>query len=126
VNRVGVWRPGAIIPLGRRLPSAGRVDYVDRSYRVFASPRHVRFLEMEYAVPLEATVDAVRAVQRIVAELDAMRDLGGRPHWGKVHRRQASDLADAYAGWDRFQVVRDRMDPHRVFANPELDRVLGP
>jgi FAD/FMN-containing dehydrogenase len=56
----------------------------------------------------------------------AMRDLGGRPHWGKLHRRRAADLAPAYPQWDEFAAVRDRMDPDRRFANPELERVLGP
>jgi FAD/FMN-containing dehydrogenase len=32
--------------------------YVDRSYRVFTSPRRVRFVEMEYAVPREALREA--------------------------------------------------------------------
>jgi L-gulonolactone oxidase len=54
-----------------------------------------------------------------------MRDLGGRPHWGKLHRRRAADLAPSYPQWDEFAAVRDRMDPDRRFANPELERVLG-
>ncbi|HPU38374.1 MAG TPA: D-arabinono-1,4-lactone oxidase, partial [Microthrixaceae bacterium] len=36
---------------------------------VFASPRRVRFVEMEYAVPIEATVDAVQRVRSLVASL---------------------------------------------------------
>lgn len=34
--------------------------FTDRSYRVFASPRRVRFREMEYAVPLEAASTVLR------------------------------------------------------------------
>jgi FAD-linked oxidoreductase len=60
--------------IGRRLPSripeinrlvtrmAGSSKRVDRSDRIFASPRLVRFTEMEYALPREHTVDAVRRV----------------------------------------------------------------
>ena len=35
-------------------------DFIDRSYRVFASPRRVRFREMEYAVPIEAAAGVLR------------------------------------------------------------------
>jgi FAD-linked oxidoreductase len=175
VNRVGTWRPSWMKPLAKRIPSAGRVEYNDRSYRVFATPRTVRFLEMEYAVPLEATVEAVQRVRALVDGLgfpvsfpvevravqgddiplspasgrdtgyvavhmyrdmphetyfhgveSIMRDLDGRPHWGKLHGRTAEDLAPAYPGWQAFQDVRARMDPTGVFANPFVRRVLGP
>ena len=56
----------------------------------------------------------------------AMKDLGGRPHWGKWHYRSRDDLRPAYPDFDRFLAVRDRLDPDRLFANAYLDRVLGP
>jgi FAD-linked oxidoreductase len=52
--------------------------------------------------------------------------LGGRPHWGKLHYRDAASLRAAYPRFDDFLAVRDRLDPSRVFTNPYLDRVLGP
>jgi FAD-linked oxidoreductase len=52
--------------------------------------------------------------------------LGGRPHWGKLHYRDADSLRTAYPRFDDFLAVRDRLDPARVFANDYLDRVLGP
>jgi L-gulono-1,4-lactone dehydrogenase len=51
--------------------------------------------------------------------------LGGRPHWGKMHFRDAATLRPAYPRFDDFVAVRDRLDPARVFANDYLDRVLG-
>jgi FAD/FMN-containing dehydrogenase len=51
---------------------------------------------------------------------------GGRPHWGKLHSRTAAQLAGRYPRWEDFARVRDRVDPDRRFANPYLDRVLGP
>ncbi|MER7439838.1 D-arabinono-1,4-lactone oxidase [Micromonospora avicenniae] len=51
--------------------------------------------------------------------------LGGRPHWGKLHWRDAESLAPAYPRWADFRTVRDRLDPDRVFTNPHLIRVLG-
>ena len=55
-----------------------------------------------------------------------MDDYGGRPHWGKLHYQKASTLAPRYARWDEFQAMRKRLDPDGRFANPYLDRVLGP
>ncbi|MEV4197858.1 D-arabinono-1,4-lactone oxidase [Micromonospora globbae] len=51
--------------------------------------------------------------------------LGGRPHWGKLHWRDAASLAPAYPRWADFRAVRDRLDPDRVFTSPHLTRVLG-
>jgi FAD-linked oxidoreductase len=54
-----------------------------------------------------------------------MRDHDGRPHWGKLHTRTATDLAPAYPRFGEFVALRDRLDPDRVFANDYLRRVLG-
>jgi L-gulono-1,4-lactone dehydrogenase len=67
--RAGRRAPRAIPAINRlvsRLP-AERVR-VDRSHRVFASPRLVRFVEMEYALPRAATAEAVRAVRGLVRD----------------------------------------------------------
>jgi L-gulonolactone oxidase len=57
---------------------------------------------------------------------EIMSPLGGRPHWGKLHYQTAASLAPRYAEWERFRAVRRRLDPDGCFANPYLDRVLGP
>src|ERR1700722_5451539 len=66
--------------IGRRLPSripeinrlvtrlAGSSKRIDRSDRIFTSPRLVRFTEMEYALPREHTTQAVRAVMELIAQ----------------------------------------------------------
>ncbi len=91
--------------LGRRLPSqiprinrlvtrlAGTTRRVDRSDRIFASPRLVRFTEMEYAVPRQRTVEAVRRVLELVEgpregmlRGDASRRGGGGGGWGSRSR----------------------------------------
>ncbi len=178
---------GAFCRLGRRAPRliprinrlvtslAGRSERIEDSSAVFASPRLVRFTEMEYALPREHTPRAVRAVMemieqrgfavpfpievRTVAPDDAllstaagresgfvavhmfeemawepyfravekiMRELDGRPHWGKRHFRTAATLRESYPEWDTFQAVRARLDPEGRFANEWTDRVLGP
>jgi len=45
---------------------AGSSTRVDRSDRIFASPRLVRFTEMEYALPREHTAVAVRRVMELI------------------------------------------------------------
>jgi L-gulonolactone oxidase len=61
---------------------------------------------------------------RMVEEI--MNGFEGRPHWGKRHFQTAASLAPRYPQWELFQRVRARMDPAGLFANDELDRVLGP
>ena len=51
--------------------------------------------------------------------------LGGRPHWGKMHYRDAASLRPAYPRFDDFLAVRDKTDPHRVFANDYTRQILG-
>ena len=63
VSRVGRARPAWIPSLNRFATwAAGSQVRVDRSDRVFASPRHVRFTETEWAVPKAAAAQAVRDV----------------------------------------------------------------
>lgn len=61
--RLGRAMPSQIPRVNRLLTrlAGGRVR-VERSYRVFATPRLVRFTEMEYALPRAAIPGAVRAV----------------------------------------------------------------
>jgi len=175
ISRLGAAAPRLVPGLNRF--AAGQFahsEYVDRSYRVFTSPRRVRFLEMEYAVPRAALPDAFAGLRRVVqrhgravtfpvevrvAAADdiplstaagrdsaylavhvhrgepheayfgaveaVLRDLDGRPHWGKLHTRAAADLKPAYPGFDAFVALRDRLDPERRFGNAYLERVLG-
>lgn len=141
---------------------------------MFTSPRRVRFLEMEYALPRAAAVAALGELKALVERSDfkvsfpvevrtapaddiplstasgrdtvylavhmyrgtphqayfaaaerIMTAHGGRPHWGKLHTRDAAYLADVYPRFGEFTAVRDRLDPERRFANPYLRRVLG-
>jgi L-gulono-1,4-lactone dehydrogenase len=83
--------------LGRRLPSqiprinrlvtrvAGTTRRLDRSDRIFTSPRLVRFTEMEYALPREHTVEAVRRVLALVADGGPR----GRSRKGRPRGREA-------------------------------------
>ncbi|RZS37526.1 FAD-linked oxidoreductase [Herbihabitans rhizosphaerae] len=53
-------------------------------------------------------------------------EVGGRPHWGKMHLLDAERLRERYPRFDDFLRVRSTVDPDGVFANPYTDRVLGP
>ncbi|MDT0450212.1 D-arabinono-1,4-lactone oxidase [Streptomyces hesseae] len=177
---------GAVCALGRAVPgtvpgiarlSARALSprtYTDIPYKVFTSPRRVRFLEMEYALPREAAMAALRELRAMIerrrlrvsfpvevrtapaddiplstasgrdtayiavhmyrgtphqAYFTAVEQImtahGGRPHWGKLHNRDAAYLADVYPRFAEFTAVRDRLDPDRVFGNAYLRRVLG-
>ncbi|MGW8377254.1 D-arabinono-1,4-lactone oxidase [Streptomyces sp. ODS28] len=167
--------PGTVPPVARVSSRAlSARTYTDIPYKVFTSPRRVRFLEMEYAVPREAAMDALRELKALVERSDfrvsfpvevrtapadqvhlstahgrdtayiavhmfrgtphegyftaaerIMTAHGGRPHWGKLHSRDAGQLADLYPRFADFQRLRDRLDPTRMFANDYLRRVLG-
>jgi len=147
--------------------------YTGRSDQVFCTPRRVRFVEMEYALPRAVLPAALDALRRIVDGLpfkvlfpvevrftaaddiwlshgygrdsvylaihqyagmpfepyfrafeEVATELGGRPHWGKLHYRDAASLAPAYPRFADFLAVRDRLDPNRLFTNPYLTRIL--
>jgi FAD-linked oxidoreductase len=59
--RVGRLRPSLIPRLNAMLPNTGRREYVERSYRVFTSPRYVHFKEMEYSIPRAMVGRAMRS-----------------------------------------------------------------
>jgi FAD/FMN-containing dehydrogenase len=48
------------------------------------------------------------------------RNHGGRPHWGKLHTHRADELRGLYPMWDRFQRVREQVDPDGRFLNDYL------
>jgi L-gulonolactone oxidase len=175
VNRVGAAAPRTVPSLNAVAARAlSRREYVDASYKVFVSPRRVRFNESEYAVPravvpavlgeLRRWVDAhdvsvpfpveVRfaaadrgwlstaydresgyvavhqyhrmARDRYFAAFEAIvREVGGRPHWGKLHTLGAARLSRLYPRFGEFTALRDRLDPHRRFANAYTERVFG-
>jgi FAD-linked oxidoreductase len=69
ICRAGRRFPARIPQLNRLVTRlAGRSERVDRSAQIFASPRLVRFTEMEYALPREQTVEAVRRVMEMIEE----------------------------------------------------------
>ncbi|MFB8245834.1 D-arabinono-1,4-lactone oxidase [Streptomyces sp. NPDC055952] len=174
-NWVGRAVPAAIPAIAQVSSKAlSARTYTDIPYKVFTSPRRVRFVEMEYAVPRAAVADALRELRRLVdrsglrvsfpvevrtAPADDItlstasgRDSAyiavhmfrgtpyqryftaaeriftaheGRPHWGKIHTRDAEYLSAVYPRFGEFTALRDRLDPDRRFQNDYLRRVLG-
>ncbi len=68
---------GVACRVARRVPAAARsivagaaqkerVEWIDRSDRVFATPRLVRVVEMEYAIPTDAFTEAFERLSRLV------------------------------------------------------------
>ena len=66
--RIGRLRPALIPRVARALPQTGRTEYIDKSYRVFSSPRMVRFYEMEYGIPAEAAIEAFNRVRSFLKQ----------------------------------------------------------
>ncbi|NEA17484.1 D-arabinono-1,4-lactone oxidase [Streptomyces halstedii] len=172
---VGRALPGAIPAIaGVSSRALSARSYTDIPYKVFTSPRRVRFVEMEYALPREAAVEALREVRAMIdrsplrisfpvevrtappddialstasgretayiavhmyrgtpyrayftAVERIMTGFGGRPHWSKIHTRDAAYLSEAYPRFGEFTALRDRLDPDRLFGNDYLRRVLG-
>ena len=77
------WVMGGIARLGRASPTRiprlakfvsgqlGRSTKLDRSYRVFASQRRIRFTEMEYAIPRRHAAEAVPRVLEAAERAEA-------------------------------------------------------
>ena len=174
VCRIGRARPSLIPRLATALPSSGSREYVDQSYKIFASPRIVRFYEMEHALPVEALVPALKEIRAMVDRKgyllnfpvevrftkgddvplstaygrdsayiavhvykgmecepffrdveDILRAYDARPHWGKMHYREADELSKLYPRWNEFIALRDQLDPQRTFSNVYSDTVFG-
>ena len=66
VCQVGRIAPQLVPRLAKALPATGTTTYVDESYRVFASSRRVKFVEMEYAIPREACAEALRRITKMI------------------------------------------------------------
>src|SRR5690606_7556167 len=56
---------------------------------------------------------------------DIFRRYQGRPHWGKLHTAQASELATLYPRWADFNKLRRELDPTGKFLNPYLKELFG-
>jgi L-gulono-1,4-lactone dehydrogenase len=69
--RLGHLAPMTIKPVNAVAGKAlGSRTYVDAAYRVFTSPRRVRFKEQEYAIPRESLADVLAEVRALFARRD--------------------------------------------------------
>ncbi len=173
--RTGRAVPATIKPLNRLAAATlSKRTYSARSHEVFVTPRRVRFVESEYAVPRASLLDVLAELRACVGGLAdpvmfpvevrvaAADDIwlstaygresayvaihqyvglpyqdyfrlfesiataaGGRPHWGKMHTRDAAYLGGVYPRFADFLLIRDSLDPSRRFANPYLQQVFG-
>ena len=70
-NRLGDARPALVPRINRACGRAlGERRYSDVPHRVFTSPRRVVFREMEYALPRDVGLDALREVRALVDRSD--------------------------------------------------------
>ena len=69
--RLGHAFPGVITTVnGLAGKALGSRNYVDAAYRVFTSPRRVRFKEQEYAIPRESLADVLAEIRALFARRD--------------------------------------------------------
>jgi len=173
--RTGRRAPRLIKPLNKLAAATlSKRAYSGSSHEVFVTPRRVRFVESEYAVPIQDVLGVLAELRAGVARLadpvmfpvevrvaaaddvwlstgygrenayvaihqyvglpyqeyfrlfeSIVTAAGGRPHWGKMHTRDADYFREVYPRFTDFLRVRDEMDPGRRFANPYLERVFG-
>ncbi len=70
--------------------------------------------------------DPARSVDPYFATVEPfIAGVDGRPHWGKMHRQNASTLAARYPHWDDFAALRNTFDPDRTFGSAALEALLG-
>ncbi|MFK7919383.1 MAG: D-arabinono-1,4-lactone oxidase [Ilumatobacter sp.] len=70
VCRVGRRFPAAAPKIAKLITSAASErDLIDRSDKVFCSPRKVRFLEMEYGIEFDAVPEAIGRINALVKSL---------------------------------------------------------
>lgn len=113
------------------------MDIVERGRHLVSFPVEFRFgaaddIPMSLANTRDTAYVAVHMYRgvdyrRYFADVfAAMREMDGRPHWGKIHEMVRDDLRPRYPRFDEFVAVRNRLDPSGAFSNPYLDGVLGP
>lgn len=71
INRFAAFAPKAI-PFVNQVTSRALSarEFTDHSHRVFASPRRVRFREMEYAIPAESLTDTLAEIDSWIEKSD--------------------------------------------------------
>ncbi len=67
----------------------------------------------------EASGDFLGTVEKVFT------GIAGRPHWGKLHTRDAAFFHSAYPRFADFLVQRDAMDPQGIMLNSHLGHILG-
>ncbi|MDP1744242.1 MAG: D-arabinono-1,4-lactone oxidase [Bacteroidota bacterium] len=146
---------------------------INYSTKIYATPRLVKFQEMEYNLPAEKAVEALNEMRECInaanfkvhfpievrfvkaddmylspayqrdsvyiavhmykgmeykTYFDAMETIfkkyNGRPHWGKMHTRTAKELSQLYPMWNKFQEVRNQLDPNGLFMNDYLKKLM--
>ncbi|MES2139104.1 MAG: D-arabinono-1,4-lactone oxidase [Bacteroidota bacterium] len=146
---------------------------INYSTKIYATPRLVKFQEMEYNLPAEKAVEVLKEMRDCInaanfrvhfpievrfvkaddmylspayqrdsvyiavhmykgmeykTYFDAMETIfkkhNGRPHWGKMHTRTAKELSQLYPMWNKFQEIRNQLDPNGLFMNDYLKKLM--
>lgn len=158
-----------------KISAAGVSTGIDVNYsnKIYATPRLVKFQEMEYNLPVEKGIEVLKEMRDSINKnkfrvhfpievrfvkgddmylspayqrdsiyiavhmykgmeyktyFDAMETIfkkyNGRPHWGKMHTRTANELSQLYPMWNKFQEIRNQLDPNGLFMNDYLKKLM--
>jgi len=122
VCQLGLRRPSLIPAINQRsVRLMGERTYTAASHEVFASPRRVRFVEMEYAVPRAAVHDAFAAVRAVI---DRERLRVSFPVEVRVTQQDDIPLSTAYGRDSAYLAVhmyRGEKDYERFFRAVETE-----
>lgn len=119
INEVESVAPRTIPTLNRLVaPLMARPDFSDRSDRVFATVRPIRFREMEFAVPIEAVPDVVRELGRMI---EARGHAVGFPIEARAAAADDAMLSTAYEREVGYIALHTyvRQDPRKIFADAQ-------
>ncbi len=116
VREVRAWT--ARSPDGISFPIEVRVAAADDIWLSTAFGRATGYVAVHqyHRVDPRPYFDAVEAI---------CGEVGGRPHWGKLHALDAATLGKRYPRFADAMVVRDRVDPERRFGNAYTSQVFG-
>jgi L-gulono-1,4-lactone dehydrogenase len=119
------WAAAGVVQLARHVPAAiptlsrvaaagtGKSHKVDRSYRVYASERRIKFTEMEYSIPRASAREAVERVLKIAARpelqvpfpIEVRFTAGDDAMLSPAHGRDSCYVAvhhDRYGDWQPY------------------------
>ncbi|MFT7621649.1 MAG: FAD-linked oxidoreductase [Myxococcota bacterium] len=102
-----------------------RINFIVEARFVAADNAHLSPAEGRDSCQIGAYMAACPDLERYFGWFEQwMQDHQARPHWGKEFSASREYLQSVYPAFDRFDAVRQRLDPDGVMANAFVDRIF--